>query len=93
MMVCEEHKLTEGQRIYPGQRCPWCERDALLLQLREYQAALRKVDGCCDCLKNFPRFMTLGRGTPEPKCEDCTQEASNCQCIEKWKTDELSHEA
>lgn len=35
MMVCEEHKLAEGQKVYPGQRCPWCERDTLLLQLRE----------------------------------------------------------
>lgn len=32
MMICEEHKLAEGQKVYPGQKCPWCERDALILQ-------------------------------------------------------------
>lgn len=28
MMICEEHRKTEGTVVpYPGQRCPWCERD------------------------------------------------------------------
>lgn len=37
MMICEEHRQTEGTKVYQGQRCPWCERDALLLQLHEEQ--------------------------------------------------------
>lgn len=44
MMICEEHRLTEGTKSYPGQRCPWCERDAALLQVGELREALKKVD-------------------------------------------------
>jgi recombinational DNA repair protein RecR len=33
MMICEEHKLTEGQKVYPEQRCPWCERNELRAEI------------------------------------------------------------
>lgn len=61
--------------------CPFCRYQYMVLQIREYQAALRKVDHCCNCLKTFKRFEKLERGTSEEKCDDCRQELTNCVCI------------
>ncbi len=74
---------TMHNSIEKGEPCPLCELNRLNLQIRDYQAALRKVDKCCNCLAYNSKFKALDRGTPEEKCEDCQHEKSYCDCIEK----------
>src|SRR6185369_2975471 len=42
MMICEIHRHAEGVRTYPGQRCPWCERDGLAALV----GTIRWLTGC-----------------------------------------------
>src|SRR4029077_9450415 len=57
--------------------------DAVLFQIREYQAAVRKCDGCCACLTFSARWKALGRGAAGPKCDECDKDSTVCECIEK----------
>lgn len=58
------------------------------LLIRDYQRALRKVDECCGCLEYDAIFKVLGRGTPDPKCEECNREQYRCDCLDKKKETE-----
>jgi hypothetical protein len=50
------------------------------LQIREYQAAVRKCDDCCACLTFEERWKALDRGTdgPDKRKEEPQMECSSC---------------
>lgn len=78
-----QHNKEIADQAMKDREAAIVERDKTLLRIRDYQAAIRKVDKCCNCLAYNEKFKALDRGTPEEKCEDCQHEKSYCDCIEK----------
>jgi len=75
----------QDELMTPGARIDMLRAKVRELELKigEYQAAVRKCDGCCACLTFSNRWKALDRGVAGPKCDEHDKDSTICECAEK----------